>query len=46
MKPNWVAIIFGVVVVAASFSISFVKGAEAAARDAVQINQPHIAQTR
>lgn len=45
MKPNWVVLLCGVVMVAASFSISFAKGADAVARDAAKTNDTQLAQT-
>ncbi|MHA7873634.1 MAG: hypothetical protein ACX939_14895 [Hyphococcus sp.] len=45
MKPNWVAVVCGVVLVAASFSIAFIEGATAAREDAARL-APTIAQTR
>jgi len=46
MKPNWMAIICGIVLVAACFSVSFLKGAEAAMRDAAKVNNTNIALTQ
>jgi len=46
MKPNWVAMICGIVLVAACFSVSFMKGADAAMRDAAKVSHTNIALTR
>ncbi|NOX94796.1 MAG: hypothetical protein GXP04_06765 [Alphaproteobacteria bacterium] len=46
MKPNWMAMICGVVMVAACFSVSFMKGADAAMRDAAKANHTNIALTQ
>jgi len=46
MKPNWVAMMCGVVLVVASFSVSFIKGADAVKRDAATANPTNIALTQ